>query len=74
MAINTIARITRKAFNVRETRDIKYGLRRLTFDEDKGQFDPERNPQHAMLTILDAKTLIFGADEDGTYHVAGNEE
>jgi hypothetical protein len=33
-------------------------------DEDEGQFYPERDTQVAVLPVVDAEALVFGADED----------
>jgi len=44
------------------------------FDDDKGEFHPERQAQNAVLTETHAEALVFGADEDGAEDVAGDEE
>lgn len=71
MPINIAASITSRAWNLVETGNAIYDCERLTFHNDESQFNPKRHPQHAVLTILDAKSLVFCADEDGTYHVTG---
>ena len=38
------------------------------------QFDPKREPQDAMLSIMNSQALVLGADEDGANDISGNEE
>ena len=41
------------------------------FDEDEGELDPERAAEGAVFAVVDPKTLVFGADEDGGDDIAG---
>lgn len=40
-------------------------------EEDERQFDPEGNGEDAVFPVVNSKTLVFGADEDGGDDVAG---
>ena len=44
------------------------------FDEDEEEFGPEAEAEDAVLAEVHAKTLVFGADEDGAYYIAGYKE
>jgi hypothetical protein len=44
--------------------DAEY-YREGNFSQDEEEFDPEGDAQDAMLAEVDAKALVFGADEDG---------
>ena len=33
-------------------------------DEDEGKLDPEGHPKNAIVSIVNAESLIFSADED----------
>lgn len=44
------------------------------FNDNEGQFDPERDSQYPMLAIMDSETLIFPATADCSEYVSCNEE
>lgn len=44
------------------------------FKDDEKEFQPEGRAKDAVLSEVDAKALIFGADKDGGDDVAGHEE
>ena len=41
------------------------------FDEDEGEFDPERVAKDAEFSVVDAQALVFGAAEDRVDDVTG---
>jgi len=43
-------------------------------DDDEYQFDPEGETKNAMLAVVNAQTLVFGAKKDCTEDVAAEEQ
>lgn len=48
--------------------------RQNDFDEDENELDPETYPQHTMIAVVDAKTLVLGANEDGGQDESSNKQ
>jgi len=44
------------------------------FNEDEHEFDPERDSEDAVLTIVDSESLILPADENCRDNVAGTDK
>ena len=40
-------------------------------DEDKGKLEPEGRAQHAVLTEVNSKALVLGANENGRDDITG---
>lgn len=43
-------------------------------DDDEGQFHPEGDAEDAVVAVVDAQPLVFGAQEDGRENVATDED
>jgi hypothetical protein len=44
------------------------------FDDDEEQLDPERDPQNAVLTVVDSEALVFSTEEDRANDVASDKQ
>ena len=44
------------------------------FDDDESELDPERHAKDFVVAVVDAESLVFGAQADGGDDVSGDEE